>query len=99
MEITKTQENGRLTLAIVGKIDSVTAPQLNAELKAMPTEIVDLSLDFNDVEYVSSAGLRSILTAQKEMNARKGKMVLKGVNANVKHVLDLTGFSPVLTFA
>ena len=98
MEIRKIQADNRLTLTISGRLETATAPQLDAEVKAIAPDVKNLRIEMADMEYVSSAGLRVLLTAQKTMNARQGRMELSGVNDTVKHVLDITGFSPVLTF-
>ena len=98
MEIRKTQTDDRLTLAVSGRLETGTAPQLDAEVKAIGPEVKNLRIEMADLEYVSSAGLRVLPTAQKTMNARQGRMELADVNATVKHVFDITGFSPVLTF-
>ncbi len=98
MDIAKVQEGPVLNIVVRGRLETATAPQLDAEVKGLPAEIMDLTFDFTDLEYVSSAGLRVILMAQKAMTARKAVFKLAGVNATVKKVLDLTGFSPLLTF-
>ena len=98
MEIRKIQADNRLTLTVSGRLETATAPQLDAEVKAIDPEVKSLRIEMADMEYVSSAGLRVLLTAQKTMNARQGRMELSGVNDSVKHVFDITGFSPVLTF-
>jgi len=99
MEITKTTEGENILLKVVGRLETATAPLLDAEIKLIAPEVKNLAIDFTGVEYVSSAGLRVLLTAQKTMNARQGAMSLSGVNENVKRVFDITGFSSVLTFA
>jgi len=99
MEIKKTVDGGSVTLKVVGRLETMTAPQLETEIKVLGDDVMSLTLDFTDLEYVSSAGLRVILTAQKMANVRKGALTLVGVNATVKRVLDITGLSPVLTFA
>ena len=83
MDIKKTKNDTTLTLAIQGRIDTTTAPQLEAELRS-------------GVEYISSAGLRVLLSAQKLMS-RQGKMVLSHVNESVMEVFEVTGFSDILT--
>ena len=98
MEIRKIQADNRLTLTVSGRLETATAPQLDAEVKAIAPEVKNLRIEMAEMEYVSSAGLRVLLTAQKTMNARQGRMELSGVNDSVKHVFDITGFSPVLTF-
>lgn len=98
MEIRKVQTDNSLTLTVCGRLETATAPQLDAEVKAITPEIKNLRIEMAETEYVSSAGLRVLLTAQKTMNARQGRMELAGVNATVKHVLDITGFSAAITF-
>ena len=98
MEIQKVHDNDRLTLTVNGRLETATAPQLDAEIRAIPPEVRNLTIGMADVEYVSSAGLRVILTAQKAMNACGGSMELSGVSPAVKHVFDITGFTSVLKF-
>ena len=86
----------QLTLAIQGRIDTTTAPQLEAELRSDIDGVTELYLDFTGVEYISSAGLRVLLSAQKLMS-RQGKMVLSHVNESVMEVFEVTGFSDILT--
>lgn len=96
MQINKTKNDSNLTLALFGRLDTNTAPLLEAELGGNLDGVTDLVLDFANLEYISSAGLRVILSAQKEMNAR-GKMVIKNVCADIIDVFDITGFSDILT--
>ena len=96
MKLTKTTQETVLNLAIEGRIDTTTAPQLEAELKSSVSGVTELYLDFAGVEYISSAGLRVLLSAQKVMN-RQGKMVIKNVNETVMDVFDVTGFVDILT--
>ncbi len=96
MEITKTTNGTALTLTVTGRIDTTTAPQLEAELRTAVSGITELYLDFAGVEYISSAGLRVLLAAQKVMN-RQGKMVVQHVNEAVMDVFDVTGFVDILT--
>ena len=98
MTIDKKVDGGLQVLSICGRLETATAPQLDAEVKAIAPEVKNLRIEMAEMEYVSSAGLRVLLTAQKTMNARQGRMELVGVNDSVKHVFDITGFSPVLTF-
>lgn len=98
MVITKTREADRLTLKVEGRLETATAPQLDAEVKEIAPEVKTLRFELDGLEYVASAGLRVLLTAQKTMNARHGRMELSNVNDTVRHVFDITGFSPVLTF-
>lgn len=96
MEITKKQENGTLEIALSGRLDTTTAPLLEAELNGAYTEITNLVIDLSKLAYISSAGLRILLAAQKQMS-KKGKMVIRNVGTNVKEVFDITGFSDILT--
>ena len=97
MQINKVKADSTLTLALAGRLDTNTAPALEAELNDNLDGVTELVLDFTDLEYISSAGLRVILSAQKTMNA-KGKMVIKNVCADIMDVFDITGFSDILTF-
>ena len=96
MDIQKTKNDTTLTLTIQGRIDTTTAPQLEAEVKADVEGITELRLDFADVAYISSAGLRVLLSAQKLMN-RQGRMVLLHVNESVMEIFEVTGFVDILT--
>ncbi len=96
MDIKKTKSNTSLTVAIFGRVDTTTAPKLETELKSDLDGITELTLDFAEVEYISSAGLRVLLSAQKIMN-RQGKMVLTNVNESVQEIFEVTGFSDILT--
>ncbi len=95
MVINKNMDATVLTIAIEGRIDTTTAPELEKEIDAI-ADITDLVLDFAGVEYISSAGLRVILKAQKMMN-QLGKMKLVNVNDDVMDVFDITGFLDILT--
>ena len=96
MTIQKTLNGSTLTLALEGRLDTTTAPQLEAELKASLDGITELNLDFEKLEYLSSAGLRVLLAAQKVMN-RQGKMVIRHVNETIQEVFEVTGFIDILT--
>ncbi|HIT56392.1 MAG TPA: STAS domain-containing protein [Candidatus Galloscillospira stercoripullorum] len=96
MNITKTIEGAKLTLALEGRLDTTTAPQLEAEVKEALTGVTELALDFSRLEYLSSAGLRVILAAQKIMN-KQGRMVICHVNETILEVFEVTGFSDILT--
>ena len=96
MTINKTIDAGCLTVALEGRLDTTTAPQLEAELKASLPGVTSLIFDFSQLEYISSAGLRVILYAQKVMN-KQGTMVLRHVNEMVMEVFEITGFSTILT--
>ncbi|MBO4265259.1 MAG: STAS domain-containing protein [Clostridia bacterium] len=96
MKITKTQNKSALTFALEGRLDTTTSPELEKELKASIDGIDDLTFDFSALEYISSAGLRVILAAQKIMNTQ-GKMKVCGANADIMEVFDITGFTDILT--
>ena len=96
MEIIKNANGEALTVKVVGRLDTTTAPSLEAELKDSFDETDSLVLDFKDLEYVSSAGLRVILMAQKTMS-KKGGMRLINVNSVVMDVFEVTGFVDILT--
>ena len=96
MIINKNADGEKLTLAISGRLDTTTAPKLEAELKQSIGNVKELVFDFSGVEYISSAGLRVLLAAQKVMN-RQGSMKLTGVSAEVMEVFEITGFSDILT--
>lgn len=96
MTITKNLDGTTLTLALEGRLDTTTAPQLEVEVKDSLTGVSELVLDFTALEYISSAGLRVVLSAQKAMN-KQGRMVVRGVNEYVMEVLEVTGFSDILT--
>ena len=97
MGIAKKTEGDRMIIAVTGRVDTTTAPELDAGLKLAGNET--LTLDLSGVPYMSSAGLRCLLTAQKTMMAGGGSMTIVGVQAAVREVLDITGFSSILTLA
>lgn len=96
MTIEKNINGTELTITLTGRLDTTTAPQLEAELKVSLTGVESLALDFTNLEYLSSAGLRVLLAAQKTMN-KQGKMVVRNVNETIAEIFDVTGFSDILT--
>ena len=96
MTIEKKINNDAVTLIVSGRLDTQTAPELEKELDAVLSGVKELTFDFKDLEYVSSAGLRVILKAQKAMNTQ-GSMKLTGVNDSIMEVFDITGFLDILT--
>ena len=97
MNINKTLDGTTLRIALEGRLDTTTAPQLEAEFKQSITDAITLlELDFEKLEYLSSAGLRLILAAQKTMN-KQGKMVIRHVNETIMEVFEVTGFIDILT--
>ena len=96
MEIINKQNGTNLEIALVGRLDTVTAPELEKELNARLDAADTLTLDFSDLAYISSAGLRVLLSAHKLMS-RKGGMKVVHVGEIVKEVFDVTGFADILT--
>ena len=96
LNINKTIENGKALFALVGRLDTVTAPELEKELKGSLDGVSELVLDFAGLEYISSAGLRVLLSAQKTMNGRGG-MKVANVNETIMEIFEITGFSDFLT--
>ena len=96
MKITKNVNGNIATIALEGRLDTTTAPELEKELKAVIESADALVLDFGDLDYISSAGLRVLLSAHKAMS-RKGGMKVVNVNELVREVFDVTGFSDILT--
>ncbi len=96
MRLEKVRVAGGLRVMVEGKIDTVTAPDFGTEISDELDDVKELILDFREVEYVSSLGLRVILELQKKMN-EQGKMRIVNVNKTVMDVFNLTGFSKILT--
>ena len=96
MTINKIPDGEKLTVAITGRLDTNSSPKLEAELRQSVDGVTELVFDFSEVEYISSAGLRVLLAAQKVMN-RKGSMKLVGVSDEIQEVFEITGFSDILT--
>ena len=95
MDIKKTQDGSKLLVAVEGRLDTTTAPQLEKEFKESLGGITDLTVDFQNLEYISSAGLRVLLSAQKTMN-KQGGMVIKGANDVLMEIFEVTGFVDIL---
>ena len=96
MTIEKNLNGTELNIAIVGRLDTTTAPQLEAEFKQSIDGVEKLVLDFAGLEYLSSAGLRVLLAAQKVMN-KQGEMILRNVNETINEIFEVTGFIDILT--
>ncbi|MBR3539555.1 MAG: STAS domain-containing protein [Eubacterium sp.] len=96
MTINKTQEGSVLTVALEGRLDTTTSPELETELKSSLDGITELIMDLEKLDYISSAGLRVLLWAQKTMN-QNGSMVVKNVSEVVNEVFEVTGFADILT--
>ena len=97
MNISKEQSGSSLTIALEGRLDTMTSPELEAEIKGLSSDVKDLTLDLGALEYISSAGLRVLLAAHKLMMGRDGAMKVARPNEIVREVLDVTGFSDILT--
>ena len=96
MTINKNLEGSKQTLSLEGRLDTVTAPALEAELKQSLNDVAELAFDFSKLEYISSAGLRVLLAAQKTMN-KQGSMVIRHVNESIMEVFEVTGFIDILS--
>jgi len=96
MTIEKNLNGAELNVKVTGRLDTTTAPELEAELKQSFDGIAKLVLDFMELEYLSSAGLRVLLGAQKTMN-KQGEMIIKNVNKTVNEIFEVTGFIDILT--
>ncbi len=95
LNIIKTKEADTLNVKLEGRLDTTTAPELEAELKADLGETKALVMDFEKLEYISSAGLRVLLSAQKVMN-KQGEMKIIHVNDIINEIFEVTGFSDIL---
>ncbi len=96
MNITQNKDGSKLTISLEGRLDTTTAPQLEAELKTALDGVTELVFDIKDLAYISSAGLRVLLSAQKVMN-KQGSMVIRGASEEVMEIFDVTGFVDILT--
>ena len=96
MTVTKKLEGSKLTAQIEGRLDTNTTPEAEKELTGSLDNVKELILDFKNLDYISSAGLRLLLMLQKNMNAQ-GSMKICNANAIVKEIFEVTGFSDVLT--
>ena len=98
MTINKTKNGDALTIALEGRLDTMTAPELEAELKTALDGVETLTIDMAKLDYISSAGLRVLLSTQKLMG-RRGGMTLTNVGAAIMEIFDVTGFADILTIA
>jgi len=96
LNINKKQDGSKLTVELEGRLDTATAPQLENELKESIGGVSVLLMDFSKLEYISSAGLRVLLSAQKIMN-KQGSMKLTNVNDVINEIFEVTGFCDILT--
>lgn len=96
MTIKKELKGKELAVALEGRLDTITAPELETELKASLDGVEKLTLDFSKLEYISSAGLRVLLSTQKRMKTQ-GEMVVSNVNETIMEIFEVTGFNDILT--
>ena len=96
MTIQQTKNGNALTIALEGRLDTMTAPELEAALKTALEGVLDLTFDFEKLDYISSAGLRVLLAAQKTMN-QQGSMKVKNANEIIMEIFEVTGFADILT--
>lgn len=96
MQIEINRNGSSFTVGLEGRLDTTTSPQLEKELKPVLPEATELFFDFANLEYISSAGLRVLLAAQKVMN-KQGTMTIRNVSSDIMEVFDITGFSDILT--
>jgi len=96
LNIKKVADGGDVKVTLEGRLDTITAPELEKELKELLPGATNLLFDFADLEYISSAGLRVLLSAQKVMN-KQGEMKLINVREEVNEIFEVTGFSDILT--
>ena len=96
MTIEKNLNGAELIVKVVGRLDTTTAPELEASLKESFEGLEKLVLDFSELDYLSSAGLRVLLQAQKAMN-KQGEMVVRNVNETISEIFEVTGFADILT--
>lgn len=96
MLVEKNIDNTKMTVKISGRMDTNTAPEVEESLKESIDGITELIIDLSDLEYISSAGLRVLLAAQKIMN-KQGSMTVTGVNSSIMEIFEVTGFNDILT--
>ncbi len=95
LTIEKNADNGKLTVSLKGRLDTTTAPSLESEFKSSLNGVTELIIDLKELIYISSAGLRVLLSAQKVMN-KQGKMLVKNSNNDIRDVFEVTGFIDIL---
>lgn len=95
LNIQKNKNGTDFAIALEGRLDTTTAPQLEKELKEDVAGVTELTFDFAKLEYISSAGLRVLLSAQKIMN-KQGHMAIRNVNEDIMEIFEVTGFSDIL---
>ena len=98
MTINKMSDGSRITFELEGRLDTITSPEFEKELNENLPDVTDLIIDLSKTEYISSAGLRVFLSAQKTMNRKEnGKMLIRGINDVIMEIFEVTGFVDILT--
>lgn len=97
MKINKKQDGNSLKIELEGRLDTTTAPELDEAVKSSIDGVTDLVFDMTGLEYISSAGLRVLLSAQKAMGKVNGKMVVKNINDVIQEIFEVTGFIDIFT--
>lgn len=97
MEIAQQNLDNVIVIKVIGRIDTLTAPELAQAVYEIPSSAKKLIFDFEQLEYISSAGLRVVLTAHKKMDSLDGELIVRNSNEMVKSIFTLTGFSGILT--
>lgn len=98
MTVEAKREENELIFKVAGRVDSSTALLLEKEIKdRLETDVTEISMDFSMLDYISSAGLRVLLTTQKIMNKRNGKLIIRNAAGSVQDIFKITGFSTILT--
>lgn len=96
MQIDQLKEGSTLTMKVSGRLDTMAAPQLESEITGHLDGITEFIMDFTDLEYISSAGLRVLLVTSKMMKG-KGRFVIRNINETVREIFEVTGFLDILT--
>ena len=96
MKITKNYNEKDLLMAVEGRIDTITSQELDKEINAEIGNFESLTLDFTDLEYISSAGLRVLIATQKKLKASDSPLVIKNINDSVREIFRMSGFDKIL---
>ncbi|RKM60816.1 MULTISPECIES: STAS domain-containing protein [unclassified Butyrivibrio] len=96
LNIEKIKDNGNMKISLEGRLDTTTSPQLEIEVQSSLDGVDNLTFDLAKLDYISSAGLRVLLSAQKIMN-KQGSMVVTNAAEEIKEIFEVTGFSDILT--
>lgn len=96
MKVSKNYNNKELTMTVEGRVDTITSKDLDKEINAELGNFDSLIMDFTDLEYISSAGLRVLITTQKKLKAENVPLVIKNVNDTVNEIFRMSGFNKIL---